>query len=67
MNGITFKLCIYNSNNSRIYEVLDSIAIRGDILVSHGNTPQYTPVPAKELIKTDEGKQKKILNWQKNH
>lgn len=51
MNGITFKLCIYNSNNSRIYEVLDSLAIRGDILVSHGNTPQYTPVPAKELIK----------------
>ncbi|MGF6953634.1 sugar-specific transcriptional regulator TrmB [Neobacillus sp. B4I6] len=36
---------------SRIYEVLDSLAIRGDILVSPGNTPQYTPVPAKELIK----------------
>ncbi|WP_286228390.1 TrmB family transcriptional regulator [Neobacillus mesonae] len=37
---------------SRIYEVLDSLAIRGDILVSPGNTPQYTPVPAKELIKS---------------
>jgi sugar-specific transcriptional regulator TrmB len=36
---------------SRIYEVLDSLTIRGDILVSPGNTPQYTPVPAKELIK----------------
>jgi len=36
---------------SRIYEVLDSLAIRGDILVSPGNTPQYTPVPARELIK----------------
>ncbi|KAA9022891.1 TrmB family transcriptional regulator [Niallia endozanthoxylica] len=36
---------------SRIYEVLDSLALRGDILVSPGNTPQYTPVPAKELIK----------------
>jgi len=36
---------------SRIYEVLDSLAMRGDILVSPGNTPQYTPVPAKELIK----------------
>jgi HTH-type transcriptional regulator, sugar sensing transcriptional regulator len=36
---------------SKIYEVLDSLAIRGDILVSPGNTPQYTPVPAKELIK----------------
>ncbi|WP_249597917.1 TrmB family transcriptional regulator [Peribacillus frigoritolerans] len=36
---------------SRIYEILDSLAIRGDILVSPGNTPQYTPVPAKELIK----------------
>jgi len=37
---------------SRIYEVLDSLAIRGDILVSPGNTPQYTPVPAKDLIKS---------------
>ena len=37
---------------SRIYEVLDSLAMRGDILVSPGNTPQYTPVPAKELIKS---------------
>lgn len=36
---------------SRIYEVLDSLAIRGDILISPGNTPQYSPVPAKELIK----------------
>lgn len=36
---------------SKIYEVLDSLTIRGDILVSPGNTPQYTPVPAKELIK----------------
>lgn len=36
---------------SRIYEVLDSLAVRGDILVSHGNTPQYVPVPAKVLIK----------------
>ncbi|MDN4494483.1 TrmB family transcriptional regulator [Ureibacillus aquaedulcis] len=37
---------------SRIYEVLDSLVIRGDILVSPGNTPQYSPVPAKELIKS---------------
>jgi sugar-specific transcriptional regulator TrmB len=36
---------------SRVYEVLDSLSIRGDILVSPGNTPQYTPVPARELIK----------------
>ncbi|MCF6409738.1 TrmB family transcriptional regulator [Pseudalkalibacillus salsuginis] len=36
---------------SKIYEVLDNLAMRGDILVSPGNTPQYTPVPAKELIK----------------
>ncbi len=36
---------------SRIYEVLDSLVMRGDILISLGNTPQYTPVPAKELIK----------------
>jgi sugar-specific transcriptional regulator TrmB len=36
---------------SKIYEVLDSLAVRGDILVSHGNTQQYVPIPAKELIK----------------
>lgn len=36
---------------SRIYEVLDSLAARGDILVSHGATPQYVPVPAKVMIK----------------
>ncbi|MRX71824.1 TrmB family transcriptional regulator [Bacillus lacus] len=36
---------------SKIYEVLDQLTHRGDILVSPGNTPQYTPVPAKELIK----------------
>ncbi|MBM4761770.1 TrmB family transcriptional regulator [Bacillus sp. B15-48] len=36
---------------SKIYEVLDSLAGRGDILVSPGNSLQYTPVPAKELIK----------------
>ena len=37
---------------SRIYEVLDSLAMRGDILVSPGNTPQYSPIPSKELIKS---------------
>ncbi|KMY53009.1 MULTISPECIES: TrmB family transcriptional regulator [Bacillaceae] len=37
---------------SKIYEVLDNLAMRGDILVSPGSTPQYTPVPAKELIKS---------------
>lgn len=36
---------------SKIYEVLESLVIRGDVFVSHGNTPQYVPVPAKELIK----------------
>ncbi|WP_099362849.1 TrmB family transcriptional regulator [Fredinandcohnia onubensis] len=36
---------------SKIYEVLDNLVMRGDILVSPGNTPQYTPVPAKELIR----------------
>lgn len=37
---------------SKIYEVLDSLTTRGDILVSPGNTQQYIPIPAKELIKT---------------
>ncbi|SET18506.1 Sugar-specific transcriptional regulator TrmB [Oceanobacillus limi] len=36
---------------SKVYEVLDNLATRGDILVSPGEKPQYTPVPAKELIK----------------
>lgn len=37
---------------SKIYEVLDSLVTRGDILVSPGSTQQYTPIPAKELIRT---------------
>ncbi|NRD79822.1 TrmB family transcriptional regulator [Bacillus sp. BRMEA1] len=36
---------------SKIYEVLDSLVLQGDIFVSYGNTPQYIPVPAKELIR----------------
>lgn len=36
---------------SKIYEVLDNLVARGDILVSHGDKPQYVPIPAKELIK----------------
>ncbi|MBL4931828.1 helix-turn-helix domain-containing protein [Clostridium paridis] len=36
---------------SKIYETLDSLTIRGDILISPGSTQQYIPVPAKELIK----------------
>jgi HTH-type transcriptional regulator, sugar sensing transcriptional regulator len=36
---------------SKIYEVLESLVLRGDIFVSYGNTPQYIPVPAKELIR----------------
>jgi HTH-type transcriptional regulator, sugar sensing transcriptional regulator len=36
---------------SKIYEVLESLVMRGDIFVSYGNTPQYIPVPAKELIR----------------
>lgn len=36
---------------SKIYEVLESLVMRGDIFVSYGNTPQYIPVPAKELVR----------------
>ncbi|GGA15435.1 TrmB family transcriptional regulator [Psychrobacillus lasiicapitis] len=36
---------------SKIYEVLESLTMRGDILVSPGSTPLYSPIPAKELIK----------------
>jgi sugar-specific transcriptional regulator TrmB len=35
---------------SKIYEVLDSLAARGDIVVSPGSTPLYRPLPAKEMI-----------------
>ena len=33
--------------HSKIYEVLESLVMRGDIFDSYGNTPQYIPVPAK--------------------
>jgi sugar-specific transcriptional regulator TrmB len=35
---------------SKIYEVLEALAVRGDIIVSHEATPQYTPVSPKDLI-----------------
>ncbi len=35
---------------SKIYEVLNGMVARGDILVSQENTPQYFPLSPKELI-----------------
>ena len=35
---------------SKIYEVLDTLSARGDILVSHGTTPLYQAIAPKELI-----------------
>lgn len=35
---------------SKIYEVLGGMVSRGDIMVSHENTPLYVPLPPKELI-----------------
>ena len=35
---------------SKIYEVLDNLTARGDVLVSHGNPPLYRALPAKELV-----------------
>lgn len=37
---------------SKIYEVLDSLVERGDILISNGEPTQYTPKLPKELIET---------------
>lgn len=35
---------------SKIYEVLEGLAGRGEVLASHGNPVVYTPLPPKELI-----------------
>lgn len=35
---------------SKIYEVLDGMTARGDVLISPGNPPLYKALPAKELI-----------------
>lgn len=35
---------------SKIYEVLESLSARGDVIVSHGEPPLYKALPAKELI-----------------
>ena len=35
---------------SKIYEVLNGMVARGDILVSQENTPQYLPLSPEELI-----------------
>lgn len=41
---------------SKIYEVLDSLTARGDVLVSHGNPPLYQALPAKELVASRKAK-----------
>ncbi|WP_026908291.1 TrmB family transcriptional regulator [Paucisalibacillus globulus] len=43
---------------SKIYEVLEGLVARGDIFISHGEKPQYVPVPAKELIRNRRKKAK---------
>lgn len=35
---------------SKIYEVINNLVTRGDILECHGNPPLYTALPAKDLI-----------------
>ncbi len=37
---------------SKIYEVLDSLVTRGDVLVSNGDPTQYAPKPPREMIKS---------------
>ncbi len=36
---------------SKIYEILESMVARGDILISRATTPLYTPIPADTLLK----------------
>ena len=36
---------------SKIYEILENMVSRGDILISHEATPLYTPIPADTLVK----------------
>lgn len=36
---------------SKVYEVLEGLLSRGEVLASHGNPVLYTPLPPKELIK----------------
>lgn len=35
---------------SKIYEVLNNLATRGDVIVSHDEKPLYAPIPPKELL-----------------
>lgn len=47
---------------SKIYEVLDSLVDRGDVLVSHNATPLYQAVPPKELIAARKAKAEETYN-----
>jgi len=47
---------------SKIYEVLGSLADRGDVLISYGEPIQYAPKPPNELIETRRQMVEKQLN-----
>lgn len=46
---------------SKIYEVINNLVERGDILESPGNPPLYTALPAKELIASRRAKSEETL------
>lgn len=41
---------------SKIYEVLESLTAKGDVIVSHGEPPLYRALPAKDLIASRKAK-----------
>ncbi len=47
---------------SKIYEVLDNLIARGDVIVSLGDTPLYKALPAKEMIASRKTKISETFN-----
>ncbi|HWR38797.1 MAG TPA: TrmB family transcriptional regulator [Patescibacteria group bacterium] len=52
---------------SKIYEVLNSLVARGDIMMSPGSTSQYIPLSATKLIAHKRAKTEQALNLAERH
>jgi len=47
---------------SKIYEVLGNMVSRGDVVVSHEEPPQYTPLPPNELVQRRKRQSEKLFH-----
>ncbi|CAK7007693.1 MAG: hypothetical protein DELT_00311 [Desulfovibrio sp.] len=47
---------------SKIYEVLGTLVSRGDVIISHDETPRYSPLPPEELLERHKRQAETVFN-----